>query len=78
MDLVGYETYDVHYYPDDITGDELDEEAWLLAVQHAESYGYYPEEWRPADLDDDSDENCYIEVYGSWQVYDEAKHAGLV
>lgn len=77
--LVGMDSHEVLEYDEDVTHQELDEEAWTLAVQNAESYGYYPEEWRhEMDPDDVEDEDRFTDVSGTWEVYDEEKHWGLV
>lgn len=76
-DLVGMDSYEVLEYDDDVTESQLDQECWTLAVQNAESYGYYPMEWYDHN-DELQDEDQYIEVYGHWEVYNEAKHSGLV
>jgi hypothetical protein len=69
-------------FPDTITSEQLDDEAWLRAIQHAESYGIYPmsdlsdatqEELDALDeegsLDDYSDN-----IEGWWEDYDAEKH----
>lgn len=75
--VCGMDTHEVYEYDDDVTHQELDQEAWTLAVQNAESYGYYPEEWRD-EMEDDVDEDCFTSVEGWWEIYDEEKHSGLV
>lgn len=77
--MCGMDSHEVWEYDDDVTHEELDNEAWQLAVQNAESYGYYPEEWRDEmDTDDLEDEDRFTSVEGWWELYDETKHSGLV
>lgn len=38
----GMDGYDALVMPADATEEEVQHEAWLMALQHAESYGYYP------------------------------------
>lgn len=76
--MCGMDSHEVLEYDDDVTHDQLDEEAWQLAVNNAESYGYYPEEWRQEMEDDGVDEEHFTSVEGCWEVYDEKKHWGLV
>ena len=76
----GMDGVDVIEYPDDVTDEELDMDAWTGAVQHAESYGIYPEEDREiyeeedAEVDDDSYSH---NIEGSWEDYDPEKHDQL-
>lgn len=64
-------------YPDDITEAELNEEAYLRALQHAESYGLYP--IGDGVLDDEEDGDEYVDsIEGIWEDYDSEKHDGLV
>ena len=70
-------------YNDDVTVQELDAEAWERAVQHAESYGVYPEEDKPDDWNEDDEGGWNSDQYshnieGWWEDYDPEKHDGLV
>lgn len=61
----------------------MDDEAWIAAVQFAESYGIYPECDRPEDSDPDEDDQYgsgeYSEnIEGWWEEYDPEKHDGLM
>ena len=51
--FAGMDSTDNGSYPDDVTDEELDDDAWQRAIQHAESYGIYPD----SDLEDISDED---------------------
>lgn len=78
--LCGMDSHKVLEYDDDVTEAQLDQECWDLAVGNAEMYGYYPLEWYDSsdDEEDEEDEDQYIEVSGTWEVYDENEHSGLV
>ena len=41
--FAGMDATDNGSYPDDVTTEELDNDAWQRAIQHAESYGIYPD-----------------------------------
>ncbi len=70
----GSDAHDVVDYEDDITEDELDEDAYRMAVENAARYGY---ELCSEDCDDDE---CDLEhpgssnIEGSWEVYDPKEH----
>jgi hypothetical protein len=70
----GSNAYDVLEFEDDVTEDQLNEVAWDMAVQNAESYGYY------LCSDDCYDDECEEEhpgstnIEGSWEEYDPAEH----
>lgn len=59
-------------YDDDITDEELDNDAWVGAMDHASRYGH--------DLCDCEDEECENphegshNIEGYWEVYDPKKH----
>ena len=38
----GMDCYDYFIRYDDMTDDEVGDELWQMACNHAESYGYYP------------------------------------
>lgn len=82
----GMDSTDNGTYPDDVTEEELNDDAWQMAVEHASSYGVYPE----TDLEGVSDEdmaeleesgeidNYTNNIEGWWEDYDPKKHDGLV
>lgn len=84
--FAGMDATDNGSYPDDVTTEELDNDAWQRAIQHAESYGIYPD----SDLEDISAEdydhlvqsgdadNYTDNIDGWWEDYDPEKHDGLV
>lgn len=68
----GMSAYDILIMPDDATEDEISEEAYYMAVQHAEMYGIYPPDYDSEEDDVDmSGENIDGYVIGE---YDPAKH----
>lgn len=75
----GMDGYDFIEYPDDVTDAELDEAAWQGALANADMFGYYPEEDRPDDLDEDSEENDQYSsgIDGSWEDYNPEEHDGF-
>ncbi len=73
---MGEDGYDVLEYEDSVTDEEIDEDVWLMAVQHAESYGH---ELCSSDCEDEDCEYEHIgstNIEGSWELYDEYKHEG--
>jgi len=84
--FAGMDAHESEVYPDDVTNEELDDESWERAVQHAETYGIYPE----ADLEYISDEglkeleesgeidNYTHNIEGWWEDYVPEKHDGLI
>ncbi len=70
--------------PDDATQEYIDDEAWMLAVDNADSFGYYP---MPDEYDDGEDEDAtyseegsdhYVDsIEGYAEDYDPEKHDGL-
>ena len=53
----GMDGYDALVMPDDATEDEIQQEAYYMAVEHAESYGYYPsDEGDDSYCEDDEDD----------------------
>ena len=63
-------------YDDDVTDEQLDQEAWTFAVQNAESYGVYPECYREeaGELGEEFDDSYSDNIEGSWKIYDSGKH----
>ena len=81
-DFCGMNSHEFAVFDDNITDEELNDEAWQRAVQHAESYGIYPLSEYAGD-EDISDEELEGEEYsdnieGSWEDFDPKKHDGLV
>lgn len=79
----GMDAHDFVVFPSDVTEDQLDEEAWERAVQHADSYGIYPISDKPEDFDADDydslDDDSYTDnIEGYWEDFDAEKHDGLV
>lgn len=78
----GMDGHEFEVFPDDVTDEELDGEAWQLALSNAESYGIYPTEYMPEDYDEDEDgwdsDEYSDNIGGSWEDFDPEKHDGLV
>jgi hypothetical protein len=79
----GMDATDNGLFSDNITDEELDQEAWERAVQHAESYGFYPysyeQEYDEEYDDQEEDGDQYSDnIEGWWEDYDPEKHDGLV
>ena len=56
----------------DITNTRINELAYEIAINHAESYGIYPECDDEDNEDDDTEYSSNID--GSWYIYDEETH----
>lgn len=71
----GMDGYDVLVMPDDATEDEIAQEAYRMAVEHAESYGIYPYD-EYADVEDVEDDTEYSHNIEGWSLgeYDPEKH----
>ena len=71
----GMDGYDAMVMPDDATEDEIQQEAYYMALEHAESYGYYPPS---KDEDEDSDswnsDKISDSIDGYAVPYDSALH----
>lgn len=72
----GEEGHDVVEMPDDMTDDQISDEVYWAAVEHASHYGH------EMCTDECEDENCENEhpgdgrTEGSWEDYDAEKHEG--
>jgi hypothetical protein len=66
--------------PVSMTEEELSEFCWERACDHAEMYGYYPpnDDADEEDEDEPSGDNISHNIEGSWQDYNEKKHAGKI
>lgn len=65
--FAGMDTYEIVELPDEDNDEEyLTQYAWQGAINHAESYGYYP---YPDDMDEGDDEDQYTDgIEGSWEI----------
>jgi hypothetical protein len=67
---VGMDGHTVIEFPDDFTDEDIDEELYIQAIQHASSYG--------VEVCDCDDNECELEhshnVCASWELYDANKH----
>ncbi len=78
--FAGTDSHEFEVYPDDVTEDELNAEAWERALAHADSYGIYPECDREyyEDADEMDDDSYTDNIEGSWEDFDPEKHDGRV
>lgn len=78
---VGMDGYDLLSMPDDATEYEVQDAAHLMALEHAESYGYYPSgDEYPEEDDSDDDWNSdriSDNIEGYAEPYDPEKHDSL-
>ena len=56
---------------------EIDALAWERALDHAEMYGIYPENYRPEDFDEEDEDSYSDNIEGYFEDYDPEKHDGL-
>lgn len=75
---VGTKEATAYLVPANTPQEALDDYAWEAALQHAESYGYYPESERPEDLDEEEEDyDTYTDNIEGWFVeYDAKEHDG--
>lgn len=59
-------------FEDGVSDEEISEDLYWMAVQHAESYGIYPYPECEEDMDEDTEYTSSIEA--SWEEYDPEKH----
>ncbi len=59
----GMDETEIVEFDDDVTTEHLDEYAWDLALQNAESYGIYPY----SEECDEDDESISQGIEGSWK-----------
>lgn len=59
--------------------DVLADGCWQEALQHAESYGIYPESSKPEEFDEDDDggDNYTDDISGWLELYNPEEHDGL-
>ena len=62
--------------PVNISGKDLSNLAWERALDHAETYGIYPESCRPDDLDEEDEDSYSDNIEGYFEDYDPEKHDG--
>lgn len=74
----GMDGHDLLSMPDDATEEEVQDEAHLMALAHAESYGYYPpsDEYPEEEEEEDDWESDQISdnIEGYAEPYDPDKH----
>ena len=70
----GMDGHDILSMPDDATMEEVQDEAHLMALEHAESYGYYPPSDEYSEEDDDDSDKISDNIEGWAEPYDPDKH----
>lgn len=77
--MAGTNTAELVEFPDDVTDEELDSYAWEGALSWAEHFGVYPESSRPFGDEEENEDDIYSDdIDGYWELYDPAKHDGLL
>lgn len=82
--FIGMKGHEFAVFDDDITDDELNNEAWQRALNHADMYGIYPSEDRHNGAEDEEEDDGWTSdqysdnIDGSWEDFDPEKHDGLV
>ncbi len=61
---------------DEVSQEDLEDFAEQQALEHAESYGRYPESQRPEDASEDEEDDYSDDIDGWWEAYDSDKHDG--
>lgn len=70
---VGTKSATAYLVPENMTEEELSDYAREAACQHAESYGHYPESYRP----EDDDGSTYTDDIEGWfEEYSAEEHDG--
>ncbi len=59
-------------FEDDTPEDEISEELYWMAVDHAEGFGYYP--YPDCDIEEDDSTEYTNGIEASWEEYDPEKH----
>lgn len=74
----GMDAYAALSMPDDATEEEVDQEAWYMALDHAESYGYYPPDCDYDEEDEEEDswnsDKISDNIEGCPELYNPEKH----
>jgi hypothetical protein len=73
----GMDGHDMLEFPDDVTNEQLDDEAWNIACEYAASYGIYPESEDDGDEDEESQYSGH-NIEGRWEEYNPEKHDGYL
>lgn len=68
-------------FSDNVTNEELDNQAWEYGVSHAEMYGVYCPDPDPENEDDEGEGlhgYTWDDVEGYWEEYNAEKHDGQI
>jgi len=78
---VGMDSAEFVLVPVTMTEDELSNDAWEAAVQHAQMYGLEPDSYRcyyeGEESDEDDDDRFSNDIEGYFEEYDPEEHDGL-
>jgi hypothetical protein len=77
--FAGMDAYEALLVEDDATEDEIAQEAWHMALDHAERYGYYPTDDYSEDGEDEDDggwdrDHYSHNIEGCAEDYDPDRH----
>ena len=73
----GTDAHEAFAYPDDVTEETLNEEAWQFGIDNAEMYGIYnANEYTEEEIAED-EESYSDNIEGWWEEYDPKKHDGF-
>jgi hypothetical protein len=77
----GTDEHEFWLVPNHVSDEVLNLYAWQRAIEHAASFGIYPECDRESDEDEDEDgwdgDEYTDNIEGWWEPYEEDKHRGL-
>lgn len=80
--FAGTDSCEFEVFDDDVTDEELRDEAWSRALEHAAMYGVYPRsdyESDPDISDEELDSDDYSDnIDGYWEEFDPKVHDGRV
>lgn len=81
--MVGTDSAEFVEFDNCVTNEDLDEESWQRALDHAAMYGVYPMHEMPEDFDEEESDHWTNDSYsdnieGYWEEYDPEKHDGLI
>lgn len=74
--FAGMDSHEFSEYNDDVTDEQLNRDAWQLALDNAAMYGVYPLSEYPEGMDEETDDgDIYTDnIEGYWEDYDPEKH----
>ena len=73
----GTDACEFYVLTDDITENHLNDLAYSFGVEHAESYGIYPEDEASEEDIEESPDDYSSNIEGWYEIYDPKEHDGL-